>query len=298
MKVFDYFEHIKHSHTFSPRVYFTPNSIIDKQNPWLKYQDSILYYWRPAEADALFLAGDDWQSISFKERYDCSKPVINLIQGFRHTKPGNLVLSYLSYRAIRIFVGEEVANAVRNTSRINGPSFVIPNGIDLDLIRLYCKKRNERQIDLLIVGVKNPDLARSLSKNCEELKINIQCLDMQIPREELLAIMGNSRVTIFLPLEQEGFYLPALEGMALETLVVCPKFEGNKVLYRDGFNCLMPEYRQDMIFNTIKIALLMPANLLNQLLDLALLSAQSYKLEQERAQFLDILNQIYDLWER
>jgi len=298
MKVFDYFEHIKLSHAFTPSIYFTADSIMNKQNPWLKYQDCILKNWRPAESDALFLAGDDWDSLPPKERIDYTKPVINLIQGFRHAKPDNLVFKYLSYRAIRIFVGEEVANAVRNTGRINGPTFIITNGIDLDYIRLYSKKRNERDIDLLIVGIKNLDLARSLAQDCAKLKVRVRCLDFQIPREELLAIMGNSRVTIFLPLSKEGFYLPALEGMALETLVVCPKFEGNKVLYKDGFNCLMPEYRQDMIFNTIKIALFMPANLLNRLLDHALLSAQSYTLEQERAKFSDILNQIYDLWER
>ena len=60
----------------------------------------------------------------------------------------------------------------------------------------------------------------------------------------------------------------------------------------------MPEYSQDAIFNTIKIALLMPDNILNQLLDHALLSAQSHPLDQERAQFLNILDQIYDIWER
>lgn len=298
MKVFDYFEHIKLSHAFTPNIYFTADSIMNKQNLWLKYQDCILKNWRPAESDALFLAGDDWDSLPLKERIDFPKPVINLIQGFRHAKPDNLIFNYLSYRAIRIFVGEEVANAVRNTGRINGPSFVIPSGINLDYIRLYGKKRNERDIDLLIVGIKNPDLARSLAQDCTKLKIRVQCLDFQIPREELLAIMGNSRVTIFLPLNQEGFYLPVLEGMALETLVVCPLFEGNKSLYKDGFNCLMPEYSQDAIFNTIKIALLMPDNILNRLLDHALLSAQSHPLEQERAQFLNILNQIYDFWKR
>jgi glycosyltransferase involved in cell wall biosynthesis len=298
MKVFDYFEHIKLAHAFTPRIYFTADSIMNKQNPWLEYQDCILNHWRPAEADALFLAGDDWDSLPLKERINFPKPVINLIQGFRHAKPGNLVLNYLSCRAIRIFVGEEVANAVRDTGLINGPSFVIPNGIDLDYIRLYSKKRNERDIDLLIVGVKNPHLAGLLAQSCAKLKIRVQCLDMQIPREDLLAIMGNSRVTIFLPLSQEGFYLPALEGMALETLVVCPIFSGNKLLYKDGFNCLMPEYSQDAIFNTIKIALLMPDNILNQLLDHALLSAQSHPLDQERAQFLNILDQIYDIWER
>lgn len=296
--MFDYFEHIEHSQAFSPRVYFTPDLAMDKHNPWFEYQDCILNHWRPADADALFLAGDDWHSLPLAERFDCPKPVINLIQGFRHSNPDNLVFNYLSYRAIRIFVGEEVANAVRDKSRINGPSFIIPNGIDLDFIRLFSKKRTEREIDLLIVGLKNPDLARSLAQNCAELKIRIQCLNIQIPRVELLAMMGNSRITMFLPLTQEGFYLPGLEGMALETLVVCPTFEGNKSLFKDGFNCLIPEYRQDPMLNTIKTALLMPDTALNQLLDRALLTAQSHRLEQERVQFLDILNQMPDLWER
>lgn len=296
LKVFDYFEHTRCSRIFTPSIYFTTNSVMDQDNPWFKRQDNILQHWRPADADVLFLAGNDWDSLPPVERRDCPRPVINLIQGFRHALPDTPLFNHLSNRAIRIFVGEEVANAVRDTGQINGPSFVIPNGIDLDVLRLNSKKSVERTIDLLIVGLKNPDLARSVAQDCAAFNIRVQCLDLQIPREELLVMMGNSRITLFLPFPWEGFYLPALEGMALETLVVCPVFEGNKSLYKDGFSCLAPEYRQDAIVNAVKTALIMPASERNQMLDRALLCAQQHRLEQERDQYLNILSQAFDLW--
>ena len=50
--------------------------------------------------------------------------------------------------------------------------------------------------------------------------------------------MARARVTLYLPNRLEGFYIPALEGMALGTLVVCPDSVGNRSYCRDGENCL------------------------------------------------------------
>ena len=37
-------------------------------------------------------------------------------------------------------------------------------------------------------------------------------------------------MTLFLPNQREGVYIPGLEGMALGTLVVCPDCVGNRSL--------------------------------------------------------------------
>ena len=40
--------------------------------------------------------------------------------------------------------------------------------------------------------------------------------------------MARARVTVLVPNPKEGFYLPALEAMALGTIVVCPDCVGNR----------------------------------------------------------------------
>ena len=129
LKVFDYFNHTLESGFLSASIFFSAESVTDERNPWFRHQQYTSDKWPPTSSDILFLAGDDWQSLPVSDRINRHGPVINLIQGFRHATPGTSVYPYLQNRAIRIFVGEEVANAVLNTGQINGPHFIIPNGI-------------------------------------------------------------------------------------------------------------------------------------------------------------------------
>jgi glycosyltransferase involved in cell wall biosynthesis len=296
LKVFDYFNHVCSSPGYHPAIYFTPGSNLGVDNPWSTLPVYHQMTWEPEKTDMLFLAGNDWESLSPAFRQKGTVPVINLIQGFRHAHPEHQLYAFLNHPAIRIFVGQEIADAVRNTGRINGPSFVIPNGIDHDQLRRYHKKRLDREIDLLIVGLKNPKTARLVASSCERHNIRSICLDRPVSRTELLRLMGNSLTMVCLPFEKEGFYLPGLEGMALETLVICPQFEGNKVLYQGGTNCLAPEYNPESIIEAINTSRNMPVFELNTILAEAAQSALKHELSRERTAFLEILNNVRQLW--
>lgn len=250
----------------------------------------------PTSSDILFLAGDDWQSLPASDRVNRPAPVINLIQGFRHATPGTSVFPHLKNRAIRIFVGEEVANAVLNTGHINGPYFIIPNGIDLNYVRSFIRNRSDRKTDLLIAGLKNPELAFEIAQKIKRPGIRIQCITQNITRDDFLEKVGSSRVTLFLPFAHEGFYLPSLEGMALETLVVCPYFTGNRQLYHDGHNCFNPEYSLDPVLNAIQSALDMPDIEVTRMLHNARQSAFFHNIEEERKMYHHILHQLPELW--
>ncbi len=296
LKVFNYFEHVKTTDNYSPTIYFTPESILDSQNPWNQLTEFHVKKWEPEKSDVLFLAGNDWASLSPDFRQKGTIPVINLIQGLRHSDPGHHLYDYLTHPAIRIFVSQETADAVRNTGRINGPSFVIPNGTDLGELRKYHKKREKREIELLIVGVKNPEMARYFASFSESRQIRVTCLDNKVPRQELLRLIGNSLTVLCLPFEKEGFYLPGLEGMALETLVICPRFEGNKVLYQHRKNCLVPEYNPESIAEAIDTSRKMSVIELNMIIAEAARSALKHELSRERTDFLEILNNVRQLW--
>ena len=64
-------------------------------------------------------------------------------------------------------------------------------------------------------------------------------------------------MTLFLPNETEGFYLPALEGMALGTIVVCPDCVGNRSFCLPQVNAFRPAFHFDDMVQETETALTM-----------------------------------------
>lgn len=284
LKVWDYFKHTKESAFFEPEIYLTPFSLRDALNPWFAGGEKALTEWKPGEADALFLAGLDWLAVP----EDCAKPVINLVQGLRHALPEDPRYAFLRRRATRICVSRQVADAIVSTGQVNGPVVAIPNGLDLANLPVSA---SERDIPVLIAGYKEPNSAESLSDSLRTRGIPAFCLTKKLPRSEYLSLVARSQVTVFLPnqLLGEGFYLPALEGMALGTLVVCPDCVGNRDFCIDGYNCFMPEYSTLALSAACLEALYSDAAKIHSLQTNSRLMAELHKLEAERKSYLGIL---------
>jgi glycosyltransferase involved in cell wall biosynthesis len=284
LKVWDYFKHTKQSAFFKPEIYLSPCSLRDALNPWFASGEKDLTEWKPVEADALFLAGLDWLAVP----EDCAKPVINLVQGLRHALPEDPRYAFLRRRATRICVSQQVADAIVSTGQVNGPVVAIPNGLDLANLPVSA---SERDIPVLIAGYKEPHSAESLSDSLRTRGIPAFCLTKKLPRSEYLSLVARSQVTVFLPnqLLGEGFYLPALEGMALGTLVVCPDCVGNRDFCIDGYNCFMPEYSTQALSAACLEALYSDAAKIHSLQTNSRLMAELHKLEAERKSYLGIL---------
>jgi len=284
LKVWDYFKHTKESAFFEPEIYLSPFSLRDTLNPWFASGEKDLTEWKPVEADALFLAGLDWLAVP----EDCAKPVINLVQGLRHALPEDPRYAFLRRRATRICVSQQVADAIVSTGQVNGPVVAIPNGLDLANLPVSA---SERDIPVLIAGYKEPHSAESLSDSLRTRGIPAFCLTKKLPRSEYLSLVARSQVTVFLPnqLLGEGFYLPALEGMALGTLVVCPDCVGNRDFCIDGYNCFMPEYSNQALSAACLEALYSDPAKIHSLQTNSRLMAELHKLEAERKSYLGIL---------
>ena len=54
--------------------------------------------------------------------------------------------------------------------------------------------------------------------------------------------------------EGEGFYLPALEAMALGSLVICPDCIGNRSFCLPGRNCFRPNYDLNSVIDSVQSA--------------------------------------------
>jgi hypothetical protein len=247
------------------------------------------------EADVLFLSGVDWNMIDRTWWPEAPVPVINLIQHVWHADPSDKLgrARYLPNKAIRICVSEEVARAIERTGRARGPVFTIPDAVDLDLIARHAHP-GPRELDLLVLANKQPKLGHAVLERLTGAG-RTRIVDARSQREEVLDLIARAAVTVFVPNPKEGFYLPALEGMALGTLVVCADCVGNRSYCVDGVNCFRPPYAIEAIVACAREALARRAELAG-MIAAAAETARRHDLRRERAAFLEVLDRVDELW--
>jgi hypothetical protein len=296
LKVHHYFQHVEVADCYNPHIFFTAESMMNEENPWYPFQHKILKEWHPMSADLLFLGGMDWLGIPEKYRSLCPVPVINLIQGRRHSNPGTLLHSFLSHRAVRICVSKEVQEAIESTGIVNGPVFTIENGLDIDMIEKMSVPTENRKYEICIAGAKNPTLALALQKYIMKKGCPCTCLTRFMPRHEFLEILGQSRIAVLLPKEQEGYFLPFWEAAITGCIPICPKHDGATTTFQHGVNGFFPNYAVEDIFQSLQQCQQLDEVSRYQISIEAKALARKRSLESERKQFYKILedvNQIY-----
>ncbi|MFI0398113.1 MAG: glycosyltransferase [Thiolinea sp.] len=295
LKVWHYFNHLRSTDHFEPSIFFTPNSVKDANNPW--HGEFIESVWSPEQANILFLAGLDWQALLNTNSRQLFKqtPIINLIQGLSHAHPQDVKYAFLKEKAIRICVSPQVSEAIHASGQVNGPVFTINNGLDWSSLPLALPA-TQKDIDLLIVGIKRPNLAIELEKHPVLEGLNYVAVKQLLPRQAFLQLLNRAKMALFLPHSEEGFYLPALEAMALGSLVICPDSIGNRGFCRPNTNCLMPDYSINGLANAINAVKQFADSKKSELLAAATQTVNEYSLARERAQFLEMMGNLEQLW--
>ena len=291
LKVWDYFNHVRASTSHEPRIAFSADSRWDSTNPWLNARDFV-FDWQPETADLLFLAGTDWRVVNNESS---TRPIINLIQHPRHAEPGSELRSYLRRRAVRICVSPEVTDAIEQTGEANGPVLTISNGIDLSAFESE-KTETGRSIDVLICGLKSPELANDVARELSGPDLSLELAVEWMPRPQYIAKLCAAKIAVFVPRPNEGFYLPALEGMAAGAVVVCPDCFGNRSFCRDRVNCFRPELKAEAIVGATRAAMAQAPEGRRAMIEQAAATAQQHSLATERAEFLRILSEIDSLF--
>jgi glycosyltransferase involved in cell wall biosynthesis len=293
LKVWDYFTHTRAAPGWDAWIQFDSRSRWDATNPWQAASDRVLADASHLVPDVFFVAGRDWLSLDQHPAAKCGVPVINLVQHVRHGDETSNRFVFLERKAIRICVGEEISRAVRDTGLANGPILVIPLGLDLGALKT--NPESHRDIDVLIAGLKQPELGSQLAERFGGSEWRVDVLTDLIPRPEFLERMRRAKVTVFLPNQSEGVHMPPLEGMALGTLVVCPDVPGVEYC-TDGLNCLRPGYRIEALAAAVTAAHSLPWRDANAMRETARETANLHSLERERAAFHDVLRNIDQLW--
>ena len=294
LKVWNYFNHVLASPLFQPRVWLSAKKSLDDENPWRNSRGLVVDSQHPIRPDVYFIGGTDWRRLDRYPIADPSIPIINLIQHVRHADPELRTHAFLPRKAVRICVSDDVADELRATGLISGPLVVIPNAIDLP--DLPVPNGDQPQVDVLVAAGKDPDLGVRVAHRLEQEGRVVDVLAERISRPEFLLRVRAARTTVFLPHETEGFFLPALEGMALGTIVVCPDCIGNRSFCLPGQNAFRPEYTLDSIVRDAEAAVALPPDEARRLRENAFQTAKAHTLAREREAFLDVLHTIDDLW--
>jgi glycosyltransferase involved in cell wall biosynthesis len=244
--------------------------------------------------DVFFVAGRDWLMLDQHPDAGANIPVVNLVQHVRHADEKSTRFEFLRRKAIRICVSEEVAQALRETGLTQGPLIVIPNGLDLE--NLPASNGATRDVDVLILALKQPELGEKLERRLKQPSRRIDVLSERLSRPEFLRYIQRARTAVFLPNQTEGFYLPALEGMALGTLVVCPDCVGNRSFCLPGHNAFRPNYTLEELVWATESTLALSLDQAHKIRVNAQQTAAKYSLFRERQDFLNVLHNIDQLW--
>lgn len=295
LKVLHYFEHVRSSPSYRALIRFSKDSFWGPENPWWPFSDAVLAPEDETVGDIRFLAGMDWRAIPPQQREDPPVPVINLIQGFRHTRPQSPAFEFLRHRAIRLCVSPELEQALNGLDVVQGPVMTIPIGLDLE--RLPAPRPLERrELDCLVLAVKAPRLGAAVAEGLRRGGHRVMLVDRLVPREQLIEGLAGARVSVHLPALVEGAYLPALESMALDTLVVCPDCVGNRSFCRDGETCLVPERTEAAVVEAAGELLAADAGRQRVLLEGGRRELERHTLGEERRAFLEVLDRVGALW--
>ncbi|GGW92563.1 hypothetical protein [Alteromonas halophila] len=184
--------------------------------------------------DVVFLAGEDWQPYLANNENSVQHTIINLIQHVRHAEPDSTLFSYLQYPAIRLCVSQAVKRAIEPYA--NGPCIVIPMGHELPI------PLGNVQNDVFILANKKPELGQQLFQWLEDSGKSVTQYSHTVERERVTAAMSSARVTIALPNDTEGFYLPGIEAMWLSEAAVVPYCIANTEYSNALNNCYLCEY--------------------------------------------------------
>ena len=297
----DYFEHVRRSPGFAPRLMLGGAKLNARQERerrelWPVAASDLAAQWTPQTNDLLFLAGTDWRFLRSAGLERLGNPRLNLVQHVRHAHAGSELYGYLSQRAIRICVSDEVADAIRGTGRANGPIIAIPNGIDIAPRPVPRAQPPSAQPAIAIIDYKRRELGAALRRVLDEAGIPYVALAGFLPRSAFLRLLAAVDVAVCLPHEEEGFYLPALEAMASGCIAVTLDCVGNRGFCHHRRNCLIAAPTAQSLCAAVQEAIGIPADRREAMLREASDTVRRHSLAAERTRFDNLLQDIGNIW--
>ncbi len=295
-KTFDFFNHIKGFKDYKPVIFFDEDSIWDEHLPWFNcFEKMPTLKDLQAEPDILFLnSGKDWIKYSAQRAIPDSMPIVSPVNNFRAVKPGHKSFDFLPRKAIRLCPSRELYEATNNHPNTNGETIFLPNGVGI--FEEAHNLKHQKIYDVLIVGNKNPPMANELLAKLNQLNARIEVIDGWISKKEFQIKLAQSHLSVHLPKQVEEHYIPGVEAMMLDSLVIIPDCVGNRSYSKHMETCFVSAYDTESMANAINEVCAMDEAVKNRLIKNAKQESGLFTLENERAVVLKALKMTEQMW--
>lgn len=295
-KTFDFFQHIKSFTDYNPLIFFDEDSIWDENLPWFNCFDRMpTLKDLKVKPDILFLnSGKDWIKYSEHKTIPDNMPIVSPVNNFRAVNPGHKSYEFLSRKAIRLCPSQELFDATFNHPDTNGKTIYLPNGVGI--FEEAQNLKNNKVYDILIVGNKNPIMARQLFSAIKHLNAKIEVIDSWISKKEFQIKLAQSHLSVHLPKKVEEHYIPGVEAMMLESLVIIPDCVGNRSYSKHMETCYVSAYNVESMADSIYSMYDISENLIKQILNNAKNESKLFTLDNERDVILEVLKMTTKIW--
>ncbi len=291
LKVRHYYEHALCHENLNTLLYMPDDIDWQPSNPWFRYKDNVMPEIDWEKVDVVFISGWGWERfIPSKYHYESGFKVIYLIQHPSKLMPEFDRFKNLDKPATRICVSGAMTEMASKIPQVNGPVITIPAGTDLKELRTLAIK--PKTIDILIAGLKNPEMGEALKAKLDPLGLKVKLLSERMDRQSFIDFVSVAKTVVCLPNPLEGFYLPALEAMALNALVICPFAIGNDYCI-DGKNCFVPSYTLEDIYAVTRQSMELTNEAMKVMKGHADATVKAHDLNLERKSFHDLINKFF-----
>ncbi|MFA6114938.1 MAG: glycosyltransferase [Sphingomonas sp.] len=234
VKVRDYYTHAAAHPLIDAALWFSPGSRHRESDIWDGVPDAAIVSDPRADlADTRFVAlnGKDWSLLPERA------PSPEILHFTQH--PGYLtdpvLRAYLARPARRICTTPALRNALAPAAC--GPMHLVPIGA---ADGFFARRSDSKSIGVTILSGKQPALAEALAARLRRSGLAPVLAGVpRLPQPAYETLIGATDVLVALPNIVEGFYLPALEGMAAGSVVITNDAGGNRGHCRPETTCLI-----------------------------------------------------------
>lgn len=251
-------------------------------------------------------AGEDLVFFSWPDHWDLIAPrlpdgfplgrVVHIIQNTRHANPhflGGRAVRTLARPMTRIVINDQVLQAITPFLNREGATRVIPLGHRADFFRHRREPGFPSPITVGYTTWKSDLGDRVAAHLADDDRMAFRAIRGPVGWDELRELYVASDVFLCTPSRQEGFYLPGLEAMAADSLVVTPDVEGNLAYCSFGGNCVEVPFEDEAAYAACLRDLLQWApEHVAKLRATGRETAAAHAIEREATDFADLLSEI------
>ena len=283
IKLRDYFLHAAAHPAIEADMWFASGGQSAEDDIWSEV-DPRHQVRDPSVADYRFVCvnGKDWPLLPADTG---STGIIHFVQHAGYLDDP-VLRGYLARPAHRVCTTPALRDAIAPVA--NGLVTLVPIGVANGF---FARAGQPRDVKVTIVGTKQPAFAAELAERLRALGLApVLVGEGWLAHSEMQALFRSTEILVTLPLPTEGFFLPALEGMAAGCVVITNDAVGNRGHCVPGETCLQPP-RGDVEAHVAAIVeALGNGDLRRRLVEGGRLAAAPHTMAAERAAFHVFLN--------